>query len=98
MSNTRKRTAGSLGGEEMKNVNWAIGTAILTFLVVVILLLSIGKDWLNFDSLLVFLAGLIDVAIPVCYLPLGRSISVPTKMTIKYIGVSIPHSYRCFCL
>ena len=65
MSHTRKPTATSLRGEQVKNINWSTGTAIATFLVGVILFLSFGKDWLNFDSPLVFLVGLIGVAIPV---------------------------------
>jgi len=49
----------------MKNTNWSTLTAVAALLIGVILLWSFGKDWLNFDSPLVFLAGLIGVAIPV---------------------------------
>ncbi|MEO8358205.1 MAG: hypothetical protein ABI621_20050 [Chloroflexota bacterium] len=49
----------------MKNTSWSTLTAVAAFLIGVILLWSFGKDWLNFDSPLVFLAGLIGVAIPV---------------------------------
>ncbi len=38
---------------------------IFAFLMGVILLWSFGKDWLNLESTLVFLAGLIGVALPV---------------------------------
>lgn len=40
-------------------------TAIAAFLIGVILLLSFGRDWLNFESPFVVLAGLIGVALPV---------------------------------
>jgi len=49
----------------MKKVNWSTGTAILTFVVGVILLLTFGKEWINFNSPMIFLAGLVGVAIPV---------------------------------
>ena len=49
----------------MKKINWSTGTAVATFLVGVILLWSFGKAWLNFESPLIFVAGLIGVAIPV---------------------------------
>lgn len=49
----------------MKNTNWSTLTAVAALLIGVILLWSFGKDWLNFDSPLVLLAGLIGVAIPV---------------------------------
>lgn len=49
----------------MKNTNWSTLTAVTALLIGVILLWSFGKNWLNFDSPLVFLAGLIGVAIPV---------------------------------
>lgn len=49
----------------MKNSNGSILTAVTALLIGVMLLWSFGKDWLNFDSPLVFLAGLIGVAIPV---------------------------------
>ena len=48
----------------MKNTIWSTLTAVAALLIGVILLWSFGKDWLNFDSPLVFLAGLIGVAIP----------------------------------
>lgn len=60
-----KRTTTSFRDEKIKSTNWSTGVAIMTFLIGVILLLAFGKDWLNFDSPLVFLAGLIGVAIPV---------------------------------
>ena len=49
----------------MKNSNWSTLTAVAALLIDVILFWSFGKDWLNLDSPLVFLAGLIGVAIPV---------------------------------
>lgn len=49
----------------MKNSNWSTLTAAIAFLIGVILLWSFGKEWLNFSSPLVFLAGLIGVAVPV---------------------------------
>ena len=49
----------------MKSTNWSTGTAILTFLMGVILLLAFGKEWINFNSPMIFLAGLVGVAIPV---------------------------------
>ena len=65
MSQTIKRRTMPSGGEKMKNVNWSTGTAVTTFLVGVILLLSFGKEWINFNSPIIFLAALIGVAIPV---------------------------------
>ena len=52
----------------MKNSNWSTLTAVAALLIGVILFWSFGKDWLNLDSPLVFLAGLIGVAIPVLIL------------------------------
>jgi len=49
----------------MKNSNWSTLTAVIAFLIGVILLWSFGKEWLNFSSPLVFLAGLLGVAVPV---------------------------------
>jgi len=49
----------------MKNSNRSSLTAVAALLIGVILFWSFGKDWLNLDSPLVFLAGLIGVAIPV---------------------------------
>lgn len=49
----------------MKNSNWSTLTAVTAFLIGAILLWSFGKEWLNFGSPLVFLAGLIGVAVPV---------------------------------
>jgi len=49
----------------MKNPNSSTLTAVAALLIGVILLWSFGKDWLNFDSPLVFMSGLIGVAIPV---------------------------------
>ena len=42
-----------------------IVTTICTFLIGVILFWSFRRNWLAFESVLVFLAGLIGVAIPV---------------------------------
>ena len=55
----------ALKGVMMKNSNWSTLTAVSAFLIGVILLWSFGKEWLNFGAPLVFLAGLIGVAIPV---------------------------------
>ena len=51
----------------MKNdkTNWHIITYLTAFLIGVILFWSFGKNWLNLESALVFLAGLIGVAISV---------------------------------
>ena len=65
MSQTTKRITTSSGGEKMKNGNWSTGTAVTTFLLGVILLLSFGKEWINFNSPIIFVAALIGVAIPV---------------------------------
>ena len=65
MSHTVKRKTASSGSEKMKNGNWSTSTAITTFLVGVILLLTFGKEWINFSSPVIFLAALIGVAIPV---------------------------------
>jgi SNF family Na+-dependent transporter len=40
-------------------------TYLSAFLIGVILFWSFGKEWLNLESALVFLAGLIGVALPV---------------------------------
>lgn len=48
-----------------KNRNWSMVSSIAAFLIGVILLWSFGKYWLHFESALVFLAGLLGVAIPV---------------------------------
>jgi hypothetical protein len=55
-----------------QNRNWSTITAICTFLIGVILLLSFGKSWLNFESPQVFLAGLLGVAIPVLIVALWQ--------------------------
>lgn len=54
----------------MNNNHRALPTISLisAFLLGVILLWSFGKNWLNFESLSVFLVGLIGVAIPVLIL------------------------------
>ena len=51
----------------MKNdkTKWHTITYLSAFLVGVILFWSVGKNWLNLESALVFLAGLIGVAISV---------------------------------
>lgn len=51
----------------MKNQNsgWSKASIISAFLIGVILLWSFGKIWLNFESLPVFLAGLVGVAFTV---------------------------------
>jgi SNF family Na+-dependent transporter len=48
-----------------KNRNWTTLTYGSTFLLGVILFWSFGKDWLNLEATLVFLAGLIGVAVSV---------------------------------
>jgi hypothetical protein len=63
----------------MKNSNWSTLTAVAAFLIGVILLWSFGKDWLNFDSALVFLAGLIGVAIPVLTIAAWKIYQRPDK-------------------
>jgi SNF family Na+-dependent transporter len=50
---------------KMKNKNWSTLTAIAAFMIGVILLWSFGRNWLNFESPLVVLGGLIGVALPV---------------------------------
>lgn len=47
------------------NRNWSTITYIFAFLIGVLLFWSFGKDWLNFESALVVLAGLIGVAVAV---------------------------------
>jgi SNF family Na+-dependent transporter len=54
-----------LRGMKMKNKNWSTLTAIAAFMIGVILLWSFGRNWLNFESPLVVLGGLIGVALPV---------------------------------
>lgn len=51
----------------MKNskTNWHTVTYIFAFLIGVILFWSFGKDLLNLDSALVFLAGLLGVAVAI---------------------------------
>ena len=51
----------------MNNTNQPLFTTsyICAFFLGVILFWSFGKSWLNLESMLVFLAGLIGVAIPV---------------------------------
>jgi predicted membrane protein len=51
----------------MNNNNRPLSTIsyICAFLLGVILFWSFGKNWLNLESMLVFLAGLIGVAVPV---------------------------------
>lgn len=48
-----------------ENIKGSMVSSITAFLIGVILLWSFGKNWLNFESVMVFLAGLIGVAIPV---------------------------------
>lgn len=45
--------------------NWSVTSYIAAFLIGVILFWSVGKDWLEFESASVFLAGLIGVAVAV---------------------------------
>ena len=40
-------------------------TYVMAFLIGIILFWSIGKDWLNLESAVVFLVGLLDVALVV---------------------------------
>jgi len=51
----------------MKNdkANWSTISHFAAFLIGVILFWSFGRDWLNFESPLIFLAGLIGVALAV---------------------------------
>ena len=51
-------------GEKMKNnkIHWYPLTYGMAFLIGVILFWSFGKDWLDLESALVFLMGLIGVA------------------------------------
>ena len=51
----------------MKNEyrNWPLITYVSTFLIGAILLWLFGKNWLNFESICVFLAGLLGVALVV---------------------------------
>lgn len=48
-----------------ENGNWNTITYVSALLIGVILFWSFGRDWLNFESALVFLAGLIGVAVAV---------------------------------
>ncbi len=54
-----------LRGMKMKNKDWSALTAVVAFLIGVILLWSFGRDWLKFESPIVILVGLIGVALPV---------------------------------
>lgn len=65
MTHTTKHPTAVFKDEKVQNTNWSTGRSVVTFLIGVILLWSFGKYWLNFESALVFLAGLIGVAIPV---------------------------------
>jgi SNF family Na+-dependent transporter len=48
-----------------ENSNWTTLTYVSAFLIGVILFWSFGRDWLDLESALVFLAGLIGVAVAV---------------------------------
>ena len=48
-----------------KNGNWPTITYVSAFVIGVILFWSIGKNWLNLESMPVFLAGLIGVTLVV---------------------------------
>lgn len=48
-----------------ENINWPTITYISAFLIGVILFWTFGKNWLDLESLPVFLAGLIGVALVV---------------------------------
>jgi hypothetical protein len=48
-----------------ENRSWSSLTYICAFLMGVLLFWSFGKNWLNFESALVVLAGLVGVAVPV---------------------------------
>ena len=61
----------------MKNVNWSTGTAVTTFLVGVILLLSFGKAWINFSSPIIFLVAMTGVAVPVLIFAAWKSANRP---------------------
>lgn len=45
--------------------NWPVVTMIIAFLIGAILFWSYGKDWLNLESVFVFLAGLLGVGLAV---------------------------------
>lgn len=51
----------------MKNHRQPVSTSsyLFAFLIGVLLFWSFGRNWLHLESLLVFLAGLIGVAVPV---------------------------------
>jgi len=51
----------------MKNdkANWSTISYIAAFLLGVVLFWLLGKDWLNFESPLIFLVGLIGIAVAV---------------------------------
>jgi peptidoglycan/LPS O-acetylase OafA/YrhL len=46
-------------------IHWYPLTYVMAFLIGAILFWSIGQDWLEFESVLIFLAGLIGVAVAV---------------------------------
>ena len=48
-----------------ENGNWSTIAYVSALLIGVILFWSFGRGWLNFESALVFLAGLIGVAVAV---------------------------------
>lgn len=55
-----------------KNPNWSTVSSLAALFIGVILLWTFGKSWLNFGSMLVFMAGLLGVAIPVLIFGLWR--------------------------
>lgn len=48
-----------------QNSSWSTITAICALVIGVILLWSFGKQWLNFESVPVLLAGLVGVIVPI---------------------------------
>ena len=52
-------------GTSVKNRKWSTGNYISAFVIGVLLFWSFGKNWLNLESALVVLAGLVGVAVAV---------------------------------
>jgi SNF family Na+-dependent transporter len=48
-----------------QNSSWSTVASVSAFFIGVVLLWSFGKSWLDFESALVFLAGLVGVAVTV---------------------------------
>ena len=68
-------------GKKMKNgkVNFSTTSYLCAFIIGVILFWSLGKYWLDLTSTLVFLAGLIGVAVSVLLIGAWNMVSYSEK-------------------